>query len=194
MVSASLSCKKCNLAFDSMREINQHNFMVHLKEVMINTDIGSTLTLSKIDNGKFICSKCFRVFSNFDEIILHSFCEIIDKTVENIFFASNSKRKINDVDISNQPDLETEDNYEFIFTNLNQGNEYYEEIEISNFSYFVKPAISPVTSVIKNNVDPMDYGMHLPDVNHHSSTSCNLMDSKFQFLHRKLSEIIYHCI
>ena len=82
MESERVNCNKCNLTFDSLEKLNQHNLLIHMRGFMINTDTGANVMFSLIDHGKFMCPTCFRVCSSFEEIPLHLFCELRDEGIK----------------------------------------------------------------------------------------------------------------
>ena len=134
-------CKKCDLIFDSLEELNKHNLTIHMRGFMINMDTGANIMFSRIDHGKFVCPTCFRICNSFEEIPLHLFCELKYENVKIPLNTSPQKQTPGEKVSSEKNQQYIEDKYEFILNEpedhiQNYSNERMDWIngEINDFS------------------------------------------------------------
>lgn len=122
-------CDRCYLKFENKYEYLKHVQEKHLKAVMFNTDLGNTVSYSRIGPGKFCCPTCYSICSTLDEVLLHLFCKEIPKSDKNTpsLPEKNGKfiEKQKDVNDNLEPSRkENEENYfSFLLTSNNGSND-----------------------------------------------------------------------
>lgn len=128
-----VACRKCGMYFVNLEDLTHHNFTTHISKFTMNTDEGNSVTLLKNYRGVFKCQVCFNSCNSLKEISHHLFCEF--DSIKPDFINNKIEFISESIDGNFHLDqVESQEDFNFILTALNTGNEQNESVETNEFN------------------------------------------------------------